>query len=285
MATRTPAAPPPSAAATHSGRLRDHQRRPFIFIQSSHTLHPPHTHTHTRYLDSSPLSPRPRSFTSLYFHLQKKPERLMSQDDSRREANSFCCTPDTAAGKRKDGRDGASEKEDSRDHLPASSCRPDALLWRGSFAFQCFCFHFSFFHPPQSHTHTQGTASPLVSGLACPSLPCPLYLGRPPLVHGPAGLPLSPPERTEGGTAEEAAASCRLGSPPRRRRGWCGGGGAHASQSPRLARRGQGRRGLDLPNQEAGALPRVPRRRTGCSPGPLLLPGRPGIPGHPTSSE
>lgn len=114
-----------------------------------------------------------------------------------------------------------------------------------------------------------------------PSPPCPLYLGRPPLVHRPAGLPLSPPERTEGGTAEAAAASCRPGSPPRRRRGWCGGGGALASQSPRPAGRGQGRRGLDLPGREAGAPPRVPRSRAGCGPGPPPLPGRLGIPGHP----
>lgn len=119
-----------------------------------------------------------------------------------------------------------------------------------------------------------------------PSPPCPLYLGRPPLVHRPAGLPLSPPEHTEGGTAEEAAASCRLGSPPRRRRGLCGGGGALASQSPWPAGRGQGRRGLDLPSREAGAPPRVPRSCAGCCPGlPPPLPGLPGIPGHPTSSR
>ena len=114
LAAYTPAAPPPQLLLhTHSGRLRDHQRRPFIFIQSSQTLHlyHTHTHTHTRYLDSSPLSPRPGSFTSLYFHLQKKTERLISQATTRTAAKSFCSTPSTLPGKGEKGRQGGLGKK------------------------------------------------------------------------------------------------------------------------------------------------------------------------------
>lgn len=170
----------------------------------------------TRYLDSSPLSPRPGSFTSLYFHLQKKPERRMSPADTRKEAKSFCCTP-PAPLQRKDenGREGGSERRDSRDHLPASSCRPDSW-WMGSLAFLCFCFHFSFFHPPEIQ---EGTAPPPASCLASslpalPALPRPASSGAsaggPPIIpagaHGgrhcrggggqlPAWLPSPPPAR------------------------------------------------------------------------------------------
>lgn len=177
---------------------------------------------------------------------------------------------------------GTSERKDSRDHLPASRCSPDSRRM-GSVAFQCvFVFMSPFSVLPKSRRTLPLLLCPVWPR---PSPPCPLYLGRPPLVHRPEGLPLSPPERTEGGTAEEAAASCRLGSPPRRRRGWCAGGGALASQSPRPAGRGQGHRGLDLPSGEAGAPPGVPRSRAGGGPGLPPLPDRPGIPGHPASSR
>lgn len=205
----------------------------------------------------------------------------MSQADARKEAKSCCCTPPAPLqGQEENGKEGASERKDNRDHLPAPAAA-QTLGWAHSPS--CvFVFISPFSTLPRSRR-----ALPLLLRPVWPRLspPCPLYLGRPPLVHRPAGLPLSPPERTEGGTAEEAAASCRLGSPPRRRRGWCGGGGALASQSPWPAGRGQGRRGLDLPSREAGAPPRVPRSCAGRCPGLPPLPGRPGIPGHPASSR
>lgn len=204
----------------------------------------------------------------------------MSQADSRKAAKSSCFTPDTAAGAAGGWEERGLGKKGQQGPSSCLQLPPRRSVQGLIRLLVCFYFHFSFSHPPEIQ---EATAPPPASGPACPSPPCPLYLGRPPLVHGPAGLPLSPPERTEGGTAEEAAASCRLGSPPRRRRGWCGGGGALTSQSSWPAGRGQGRGGLDLPSREAGAPRRVPRRRAGCSPGPPQFPDRPRS-GHPAPS-
>lgn len=160
---------------------------------------------------------------------------------------------------------------------------PAAAQTPGGWAHSPSCV-FVFISPFSTPEPQEGPAPPPASGWPVP--PRPAALPRPASRGASAGGPPIIPAGAHGGR------HCRGGggqlpawlpSPPPG--GWCGGGGALASQSPRPAGRGQGRRGLDLPSREAGAPPRVPRSRAGCCPGLLPLPGRPGIPGHPASSR
>lgn len=202
----------------------------------------------------------------------------MSQVDTRKEAKSCCCTPNPAAGEEGEWEGGGLGKKGEQGpssclQLPPRSA-VDGLIGLPV----CFCFHFSFFHPPQIQ---EDTAPPPASGLAS-SLPALPALPRPASSGASAGGPPIIPAGAHGGR------HCRGGggqlpawlpSPPPARLVWRG---RRASQPiPVAGRAGAGPPGLDLPSQEAGTPPRVPWSRAGCCPGPPTLPGRPGNPGHP----